>query len=228
MAAPMARMQRNDRMDVVKEFEERVISIDRVARVVKGGRRFRFRTTVVVGDGKGRVGVGVGKGSEVMTSIQKAVAIAKKNIMTVPMRGTTIPHEVHVRFCGAEIMLKPASEGTGVIAGGAVRAVVEAAGIHDLLTKSFGSTNKVNNAYAAIMALKELEAAPSRGKSVEPKTAKKAEPAVEDKVAEPVMENKAAAARPEAKKPAAKKVTAKAEAKKPAAKKPAAKTKDKK
>src|SRR5438445_630197 len=105
MAAPMARM------DVVKEFEERVISIDRVARVVKGGRRFRFRTTVVVGDGKGRVGVGVGKGSEVMTSIQKAVAIAKKNVMTVPMRGTTIPHEVHVRFCGAEIMLKPASEG---------------------------------------------------------------------------------------------------------------------
>lgn len=145
------------RPDVVKEFEERVISIDRVARVVRGGRRFRFRSTVVIGDGKGRVGVGVGKGSEVMTSITKAVAIAKKNMITVKMRGTTIPHEVQVRFCGAEVMLKPASEGTGVIAGGAVRAVVEAAGIHDLLTKSFGSTNKVNNAYATIMALNQLQ-----------------------------------------------------------------------
>jgi len=154
---PPRTQARNQRPDVVKEFEERVISIDRVARVVRGGRRFRFRSTVVIGDGKGRVGVGVGKGSEVMTSITKAVAIAKKNMITVKMRGTTIPHEVQVRFCGAEVMLKPASEGTGVIAGGAVRAVVEAAGIHDLLTKSFGSTNKVNNAYATIMALSQLQ-----------------------------------------------------------------------
>jgi small subunit ribosomal protein S5 len=116
-----------------KEFEEKVIAIDRVARVVKGGRRFRFRATVVVGDGKGRVGVGVGKGSEVMTSIAKAVA---------------------------QVLLKPASAGTGVIAGGAVRNVVEIAGIHDLLTKSLGSSNKVNNAYATALALSRLKAAP--------------------------------------------------------------------
>jgi small subunit ribosomal protein S5 len=114
--------------ETVKEFEEKVISIDRVSRVVKGGRRFRFRSTVVIGDGNGRVGVGVGKGSEVMTSIAKAVSIAKKSLINVPMRGTTIPHQVLVRFCGAEVLLKPASEGTGVIAGGAVRSVVEAAG----------------------------------------------------------------------------------------------------
>jgi small subunit ribosomal protein S5 len=140
-----------------KEFEEKVISIDRVARVVKGGRRFRFRATVVIGDGKGRVGLGIGKGGEVMTSIAKAVARARRNMITIPLKNGTIPHEVNVRFSGAQVMLKPASAGTGVIAGGAVRSVVEAAGIHDLLTKSFGSTNKVNNAYATIMALSQLE-----------------------------------------------------------------------
>jgi small subunit ribosomal protein S5 len=140
----------------IKEFEEKVIAIDRVARVVKGGRRFRFRATVVVGDGKGRVGVGVGKGGEVMTSIAKAVSKAKKNLLHVPLKGTSIPHQVEVRFSGARVLLKPASAGTGVIAGGAVRYVVEAAGIHDLLTKSLGSSNKVNNAYATIMALSQL------------------------------------------------------------------------
>lgn len=144
--------------EVTKEFEEKVISIDRVSRVVKGGRRFRFRATVVVGDGKGRVGVGVGKGGEVMTSIAKAVTKAKKSLITVPLKGQTIPHEVTVRFAGAQVMLKPASEGTGVIAGGAVRNVVEAVGIRDLLSKSLGSTNKVNNAYATILALTQLQA----------------------------------------------------------------------
>lgn len=139
-----------------KEFEEKVISIDRVARVVKGGRRFRFRATVVIGDGKGRVGLGIGKGGEVMTSIAKAVARARRNMITIPLKNGTIPHEITVRFSGAQVMLKPASAGTGVIAGGAVRSVVEVAGIHDLLTKSFGSTNKVNNAYATIMALSQL------------------------------------------------------------------------
>lgn len=216
MAAQMGRM------DVVKEFEERVISIDRVSRVVKGGRRFRFRTTVVIGDGKGRVGVGVGKGSEVMTSIQKAVAIAKKSMITVPMRGTSIPHEVHVRFCGAEIMLKPASEGTGVIAGGAVRAVVEAAGIHDLLTKSFGSTNKVNNAYAAIMALNELQLSPYQAAQQTAKSSEtKADAAsvAETVEAKPETEKKAPAqAKTTDKKPVAKKSAAKAPAKKTAAK----------
>lgn len=140
-----------------KEFEEKVIAIDRVARVVKGGRRFRFRATVVIGDGKGRVGLGIGKGSEVITSIAKAVARARRNLITVPLDGSSIPHEVTVRFSGAQVLLKPASEGTGVIAGGAVRNVVEVAGIHDLLTKSLGSTNKVNNAYATIMALSQLQ-----------------------------------------------------------------------
>lgn len=139
-----------------KEFEEKVISIDRVARVVKGGRRFRFRATVVIGDGKGRVGLGIGKGGEVITSIAKAVARARRNLITVPLDGASIPHEITVRFSGAQVLLKPASEGTGVIAGGAVRNVVEVAGIHDLLTKSLGSTNKVNNAYATIMALSQL------------------------------------------------------------------------
>lgn len=145
-----------------KEFEEKVIAIDRVARVVKGGRRFRFRATVVIGDGKGRVGVGVGKGGEVMTSIAKAVSRAKAQMITVPLRDHTIPHEIEVKFSGAQVLLKPASAGTGVIAGGAVRNVVEVAGIRDLLTKSLGSSNKVNNAYATIAALSQLKAAPAR------------------------------------------------------------------
>lgn len=142
-----------------KEFEEKVIAIDRVARVVRGGRRFRFRAVVVIGDGKGRVGVGVGKGGEVMTSIAKAVSRAKAQMITVPLRDHTIPHEVEVRFAGARVLLKPASAGTGVIAGGAVRNVVEVAGIRDLLTKSLGSSNKVNNAYATIVALSQLKPA---------------------------------------------------------------------
>jgi small subunit ribosomal protein S5 len=147
-----------------KEFEEKVIAIDRVARVVKGGRRFRFRATVVIGDGKGRVGLGIGKGGEVMTAIAKAVARARRNLITIPLKNGTIPYEVTVRFSGAQVMLKPASPGTGVIAGGAVRNVVEVAGIHDLLTKSFGSSNKVNNAYATIMGLSQLEPLKKRTK----------------------------------------------------------------
>jgi small subunit ribosomal protein S5 len=148
-----------------KEFEEKVIAIDRVARVVKGGRRFRFRATVVIGDGKGRVGVGVGKGSEVMTSIAKAVARAKSQMIIVPLKDHTIPHEIQVKFAGAHVLLKPASAGTGVIAGGAVRNVVEVAGIRDLLTKSLGSSNKVNNAYATALALSRLRATPVREKA---------------------------------------------------------------
>ncbi len=140
-----------------KEFEEKVISIDRVARVVKGGRRFRFRATVVIGDGKGRVGLGIGKGGEVITSIAKAVARARRNLISIPLKNGTIPHEVTIKFSGAHVMLKPASPGTGVIAGGAVRNVVEVAGIHDLLTKSLGSSNKINNAYATILALSQVK-----------------------------------------------------------------------
>ncbi len=145
-----------------RELNEKVIAIDRVARVVKGGRRFRFRATVVVGDGQGRVGLGIGKGSEVMTSIAKAVSKAKGHIITVPLSERTIPHQIEVRFSGAQVLLKPAAPGTGVIAGGAVRQVVEAAGIHDLLSKSLGSSNKVNTAYATIMALSQLQARPPR------------------------------------------------------------------
>lgn len=141
-----------------KEFEEKIIAIDRVVRVVKGGRRFRFRVTVVIGDGKGRVGAGIGKGGEVPSAIAKAVSVARRNLMTIPLQGGTIPHEVNVKFSGAKIMMKPASAGTGVIAGGAVRSVVEAAGIKDLLTKSLGSSNKVNTTYATMMALGQLKA----------------------------------------------------------------------
>ncbi len=157
-----------------KEFDEKVIAIDRVARVVKGGRRFRFRATVVIGDGKGRVGLGVGKGSEVLTSITKAVARAKNQMITVPLEGTTIPHDIEVRFAGAQVLLKPASEGTGVIAGGAVRNVVEAAGVRNILTKSLGSTNKVNNAYATMLALSRLQGAPTKNQAEAEVLARKA------------------------------------------------------
>jgi small subunit ribosomal protein S5 len=155
-----------------KEFEEKVIAIDRVTRVVKGGRRFRFRATVVIGDGKGRVGVGIGKGSEVITSIAKAVSKAKSQMITVPLVNGTIPHEIQVHFSGAHVMMKPASAGTGVIAGGAVRNVVEVAGIHDLLTKSLGSSNKVNNAYATIGALSQLKPLPAKKQHSKPTKAK--------------------------------------------------------
>jgi len=143
--------------ELVKEFEEKVIALDRVARVVRGGRRFRFRAVVVVGNGKGLVGLGVGKGADVMSSIAKAVAKAKNSLVEISLKNTTIPYEIEVRYSGAKVLLKPASEGTGVIAGGAVRNVVEAAGIKDLLSKSFGSNNKVNNAYATLAALTQLK-----------------------------------------------------------------------
>ena len=143
-------------VEVVKEFEEKIIALDRVTRVVKGGRRFRFRATVVVGNGKDRVGVGVGKGQDVQTAIAKAVSKAKKAMVTVELKNNTIPHETQITFGGATVFMKPASPGTGVIAGGAVRSVVEATGIKDLLTKSLGSSNKINNAYATQKALAGL------------------------------------------------------------------------
>ena len=141
------------------EYEEKILALDRVTRVVKGGRRFRFRATVVIGDGKGRVGVGVGKGGDAPTSIVKAVSKAKKAMIDFPLQNTTIPHQIQVSFGGATVFMKPAAPGTGVIAGGTVRSVLEAAGVSDILTKSLGSSSKINNAYATIEALKQLQPA---------------------------------------------------------------------
>lgn len=140
-----------------KQFEEQILNVDRVTRVVKGGRRFRFRVLVVVGDKKGTIGVGIEKGSDVTSAVTKAVESAKKNLIKVKTYKGTIPHEVQSKVSGANILLLPASPGTGLIAGGAVRPILEAAGVKDILSKSLGSSNKVNIAYATVEALSTLE-----------------------------------------------------------------------
>ena len=163
------RDQREPREDR-EELDERVVDIKRVAKVIKGGRRFAFRTVVVVGDGQGRIGVGVGKARGVPDSIRKGTDHARRDMDHVALSGTTIPYPVVGEYGGAKVLLKPASPGTGVIAGGGVRAVLEAAGVRDILTKSQGSNNVLNVAMATLSALQQLRTAEQiaevRGKSV--------------------------------------------------------------
>lgn len=142
---------------VPSEFDEKIVQVNRVSKKTKGGNKISFSVLAVVGDKKGRVGVGLGGAPDVTSAVKKAVAYAKKHMITVPMRKTTIPHVVRVKRGAAMIMLKPAPEGTGVIAGGAVRAVVEAAGIRDIVSKILGSKNQASNVYAAMEALKSFK-----------------------------------------------------------------------
>ena len=144
-------------MNEEKEFEEKVIQVNRISKKTKGGNTIRFSVLVVVGDRKGRVGVGLGKASEVVPAIKKAIGYAKRHLITVPLKETTIPHRIQVKKGAAQVLLRPAPKGTGVIAGGAVRAVVEAAGIRDVVSKILGTKNKASNVYATIEALSRLK-----------------------------------------------------------------------
>lgn len=152
-----------------KEFLEEVLQIDRVTRVVKGGRRLRFRSTVVIGDKKGRVAVGLGKALDVVTGIQKAISQAKKSLITVPIVNGTIPHEIKFKYKAARILLMPGRPGTGIIAGGAVRKVCEIAGIENIVAKSLGSNNRIINAQATILAFQSLNQPRKIEKEIQPK-----------------------------------------------------------
>lgn len=151
-------IKNQDMQEITEEivFQERTLDIDRIARVVKGGRRFRFRALVVVGNGQGQVGIGTGKGADVTAAITKASSVAKKNIVEIPLSNGTIAHEIQSKKGGAVILIKPASMGTGLIAGGVVRSILELAGINNAVSKSLGSSNKINMAYATINALSEI------------------------------------------------------------------------
>ncbi len=165
------RNERRTDIEPREELDERVVNISRVAKVIKGGRRFAFRVVVVAGDNRGNVGVGVGKSRGVPEAIRKATERARRAMHPVTLSGTTIPHEVNVKFGGAKIMLKPASPGTGVIAGGGVRAVLETAGVRDILTKSLGSSNQLNMIRATLKGLEQMKdpaaLAKARGKNLD-------------------------------------------------------------
>ncbi len=182
--APPQQQRRNRRPEIQpeeKQFDERTLHIDRVARVVKGGRRFRFRALVVVGDKKHKVGIGSAKGADVTAAVTKATEVAKKNFVTVTLYKGTLPHEIEYKVSGAHILLKPASAGTGLIAGGVVRTILEVAGVKNALSKSLGSTNKTNTAYAVIGALDSLVPADKWVTYKPKKPATKAVPAADKK-----------------------------------------------
>ena len=157
---------RRDHRREPSEYEEATLSIDRVTRVVKGGRRLRFRAIVVVGNKKGKVGLGTGKATEVQASVKKAARDAKRNMIKVPMAGDTIPHEVNLKFKAAKLRLMPASRGTGLVAGGPLRVILDLAGVKDILAKRFGTGNKLVNAQAAMLALMRLRGSPAAQEEV--------------------------------------------------------------
>ena len=163
--------ERKQRMEQVSEFKEKLVAVNRVTKVVKGGRNFRFAALVVVGDEKGRVGAGIGKAAEISEAIRKGVEDAKKHLISVPLVGTSIPHAANGLFSTAKVVLMPAPEGTGVIAGGAARAVLELAGVKDIRTKSYGTNNRINMVKATLEGLRQLRSAEQvaklRGKTVE-------------------------------------------------------------
>lgn len=201
-----------------KEYDQVTISIDRVSRTVAGGRRMRFKALVAIGNHKNKVGIGVAKGNDVTAAVAKAERKAKKNMITFAMNGETICHEVETRVTGADVLMKPAAPGTGIIAGGTVRSIMGLTGVKNLISKSLGSTNKVNIAYAVIEGLKqqvprsEWNTTDKSAKKTEKKVEKKVEKKSESKVEKPAKAAKA----PAAKKPAAKKAPAKKAAKKEA------------
>jgi small subunit ribosomal protein S5 len=212
MADTQTQQRRSRRPEIQpeeKQFDERTLHIDRVARVVKGGRRFRFRALVVVGDRKHKVGIGMAKGADVTAAVTKATDVAKKNLVSIPLYKGTLPHEVDAKVSGAHILLMPASAGTGLIAGGVVRTILEVAGVSNALSKSLGSSNKANTAYATLQALQSLVPAnqwvtqANRAKAA--KSPKKAVAKTES-----VKKAEKPAAKPDAKKKAAPKAAAKA------------------
>jgi small subunit ribosomal protein S5 len=177
-------MERNDRNDRNKdrnnssEFTDKIVAINRVSKVVKGGKRFSFSALVVVGDGKGKIGVGTAKGADVTAAVAKATDVAKKSMVSIAIANGTIPHEQQSRVAGARILLKPAAPGTGLIAGGVVRVVLEVAGVRNALSKSLGSNNKINIAYATVAALTEIKPKAEWHTTMTATTTKKSEKAV--------------------------------------------------